>query len=90
MTDAALADDIPFPGMPEPPELWAVHIQGPDEFVPFLDKEKAEKLVAELDDRDAAERKRNNPHSAYLNAKLVPWPGSRESFAEALREENEL
>lgn len=89
MTDTALTDDIPFPGMPEPPELWAVHIQGPDEMVPFLDKAEAEKLTAFLDGEDAKERAKAKPYSVFFNAKLIPWPYSRKAFAEALREESE-
>lgn len=90
MTDTAVIEDVPFPGMPALPELWAVHIEGADEYVPFLDKSEAEKLVASLNEMDEAERKRAKPYSVFCNAKLMPWPGSREEFAEALREESEL
>ncbi|MFI2663246.1 hypothetical protein [Micromonospora carbonacea] len=93
MTTTTLIEDAPLPGMPDLPDLWAVHIEGPDELVPFLDKADAEKFVDFLDGLDGeATRRRaeNKGHTVFFNAKLIPWPYSREAFAEALREASEL
>ncbi|MFI1194063.1 hypothetical protein ACH4T9_12510 [Micromonospora sp. NPDC020750] len=90
MTNATLTEEAPFPGMPAPPELWAVHVQGPDDMVPFLDKAAAEKLTEFLNGEDAKERAKDKPYSVFYNAKLIPWPYSRNAFAEALREETGL
>lgn len=88
MTNPALAEDVPFPGMPTPPTLWAVHVQGADEIHPFLDKAEAEKLVAYLGARDTEERNKGKERSVYFHAKLIEWPGTRDEFAEAMREES--
>ncbi|MFF0822370.1 hypothetical protein ACFYUR_18570 [Micromonospora haikouensis] len=87
MTDTLTTTDVPLPGMPTPPDLWAVHVQAADELVPFLDRAEAEKLATFLDEQDAKERTKNLPHSVFYNAKLIEWPYSRDEFAEALREE---
>lgn len=79
-----------LPGMPETPEpepLWAVHNKGADEYIAQANREDAELCKTLLDRLDA--KHADDPMYPTFAAEVIPWPGTREEHAEALRREAE-
>lgn len=73
------------------PELWCVHIPGPDDLYAHPDRDAAEKHAAEFNHAMRAywqryPRTENDPTEESHAAVVIPWPWTPESHAEALRE----
>jgi hypothetical protein len=86
MTDTVTEPTLPgMPAAPEPKPLWAVYTAGSDEFIAQASREDAELAKTLFDRLDA--RNAGNPVYPRCAAEVVPWPGSREEHAEALRGE---
>lgn len=99
--DPNAAPDRPLPASPgtscgataSTPELWCVHIPGPDDIYAHPDRAAAEKHAGEFNTFMRAYWQRNpqtenDPTEASLTAVVIPWPWSAESHAEALRDAN--
>ncbi len=89
MTDqiTRLAEDQPFPGMPEPEPLWAVHVEGPDDIHAATDRASADQLAAGYNaayEQFAKRPDANAEHDAHWNAVVIPWPYSAEAHADSL------
>lgn len=76
-----------LPGMPEPTPLWAVHVQGSDDIVPQPSREAADQFNALLDALDVENAAK--PMYPKFAAQVIPWPGTADEHAEALRREAE-
>lgn len=79
-----------FPGMPADEPLWAVHVHGPDDILAAPDKATAERNAKALNDWYAARTKEPDfdPDTfPRVHAEVIPYPGSRESHAKALAEQ---
>jgi hypothetical protein len=73
-------------------ELWAVHVEGPDDMLAMPDRSFAESYAQTIN--ALYERFTQRPdHDAYLDPRwhgvVVPWPYSAESHAESLTEQAE-
>lgn len=88
--DDSEADDSPWRDGPEPDDttLWAVHIQGSDEYIAAASRKDAVEIKAQLDHFDAANTHRANFPKA--NAQVVPWPHDAASHAESLETEEAI
>lgn len=65
-------------------ELWAVHVEGPDDVLPARDREAAERLAAEINAGWAAYREVRPAVpgvSPELRAFVVRWPFPRDEHA---------
>lgn len=66
-------------------ELWALHIEGPDDILAAPSKEAAEERARQLNEiwakAEAAQPSENWP---VMNAVVVPWTGSAENHARDL------
>jgi hypothetical protein len=67
-------------------ELWAMHVQGPDDLWAAPSKERAEAAAIRLNDF-WAERiaSKNDPDFPIINAVVIPWNSTPESHAEAVK-----
>jgi hypothetical protein len=77
-------DEIPFPGMPDLPTLWAVHVQGPDDVIAAAGKAEAERHAQGIN--DWYERRSKEPDFdpvtfPRIRAEVIEYPYSRESHA---------
>ncbi|HZN71226.1 MAG TPA: hypothetical protein VFC00_06030 [Micromonosporaceae bacterium] len=74
----------PLPGMPEPPTLWAVHVQGPDDVIAAADRGEAERRAAEINAVAAAVAARPDasPNDPKVYAVVIEWPYVRDEHAE--------
>lgn len=80
-------DDVPFPGMPELPTLWAVHVQGPDDIIAQPDKAVASKFAADLNGWYEARSKEPDFDPKVfprIHGEVVEWPYDRDAHAESL------
>lgn len=70
------------------PELWALHMEGPDSVIPMASKEEAEAKAKETNDAYELFKQRPNAseHDARWHGVVIPWPYSAEGHAEALAE----
>lgn len=75
----------------EPPgaatkQLWAMHVQGPDDVWAAPSKERAVAAAKRLNDFWAEKiATKNDPDFPMINAMVVPWNSSPESHAEAVK-----
>jgi hypothetical protein len=67
-------------------DLWAVHIEGPDDIIPAKNREDAEATARHLNEWYDKEPK--TEFSPHINAVVVPWIGSAAHHAEILRREH--
>jgi hypothetical protein len=70
-------------------DLWAVHVQGPDDVLAMEDKPAAERRAAEIN--EWFERWSQRPEAdpgldPRIHAEVIAWPHSAEGHAEALAE----
>jgi hypothetical protein len=80
-------DDIPFPGMPDLPTLWAVHVQGPDDIIATSDKAEAEKYAAGLNDwyEQRSKEPDFDPKTfPRVHAEVIEWPYAQAAHAESI------
>jgi hypothetical protein len=68
------------------PELWALHVEGPDSVIPMASKEEAEAKAKELNDGYEEYAKTASPNAPRWHGVVIPWPHSAEDHAEALAE----
>lgn len=67
-------------------ELWAMHVQGPDDVWAAPSKERAEAAAIRLNDFWAEKiASKNDPDFPMINAVVIPWSSSPESHAEAVK-----
>lgn len=67
------------------PDLWAVHAQGPDEYIAAASQKDADEIKAQLDVFDEANAHRE--HYPRSSAVVVRWPWDAAAHAEALESE---
>lgn len=66
-------------------ELWAMHVQGPDDMWAAPSKERAEAAAKALNDFWAEKiASKNDPDYPVVNAVVVPWDGTPEAHAKAV------
>ena len=69
-------------------ELWAVHVEGPDDVVAMVDKESAEREAAAIN--AFWERYKQRPdaseHLPNVTASVIPWDGPAWQHAADLAE----
>lgn len=70
-------------------ELWAVHVQGPDDVLAAADRTDADRLASEINEFMAQMMGRPDasPNDPKILAVVVPWEGTAEHHAEALAEQ---
>lgn len=74
---------------PKAAELWAVHVQGPDDILAAADRTDADRKASEINEvaEQIANRPDASPDDPRLHAVVVPWDGTAEEHAEALAEQ---
>lgn len=74
-------------------ELWAVHVQGPDDVLPMRTREAADKHAAELNESWATYCAANPDTTGFrpdVHTEVVPWDGTAELHAALVEQyENE-
>jgi hypothetical protein len=73
-------------------ELWAIHVQGPDDIIAAADKASAEQRAKAINDWYAARTQEPDfdPRTyPRIHAAVIAWPYAGEAHAEALREQEE-
>lgn len=72
--------------MNTPTELWAIHIQGPDDLYAMPCKEAAESHAAILNDEFKARKIERGENYPSITVAVVPWTGSAEAHADSMKE----
>lgn len=67
-------------------DLWAVHVQGPDDILPAEDRADADKLAAGINAAVAEWQKQATApeFDVVCHAVVVPWDGTAEAHARSL------
>lgn len=65
------------------PQLWCVHVFGPDDVIPAPDQEAAKRWAARLNKQFVSILTKDpHPHDPIIRAEAAPWPWSAEAHAE--------
>lgn len=75
--------DLTTEQMVDAEQLWALHVEGPDDMHAAPSKEIAERTRAKM--QAYWDQLPHHPVDPILKFKVVPWPYSRESHATSLR-----
>jgi hypothetical protein len=67
------------------PQLWAIHVLGPDDILAVESREAGEVWARQLNETFEAYRAENpNPLAPRMRVEVVPWRGTAEAHAEEL------
>lgn len=84
-TNWQLREGDPF-AQAESAELWAIHIQGPDDLFAMPSKEAAESHAEILNKEFKARKSDRGENYPTITVAVIPWPGSAESHASNMAE----
>jgi hypothetical protein len=68
------------------PELWALHIQGPDDLFAMPSKEAAQQQADILNAEFKARKAERGDNYPIITVAVIPWGGSAESHAASMAE----